>query len=558
MQAAVDLWTRRSTSQYRNVPLKQCGFMFMATPHYGSHLAETGKLANGVLALSGRRKEMLGPMQGEQHNKCIEEHQDVWTDFFNNGEVGHRPIVCFSESRESRILHGLSHTVVRTITRHVFQLLTLISCQIVKRQNARWMHVNAEEIAETDHHSICTYSSANDNGYEIIVQRLGEIRKKLRSPELHLSNDESTSDAPAGTSGAEQTLQQQNIAAASLSKQRHLTARPAEILLDHCDPESDMSKHFTRFEKLSWHEERPDSLPQAQCVIEKTRLLDGALGPRRLSSSKSTVTILQVQAQSEFMPLYLRELMAGSPGKEIRSRSDVPVSIHNGATPRARSRMDSEDTSLKDSVLQFTRPTSPQTNIAGVIEQSPPADVVNAWREQSSLSLGNHYEAMLSEDYLQANSQPDGGRLRGYSALLVLKMLMAEISEIESEDDSAWRKDLRPWKDANPTISIIRRSSSYSSQFSDRVVDSMRRRSTSPLRNEKRYMEIYLPCHYFDYITGIGTGGSVVPRRRSILCLIIQAVLLQSCWDAFVCQSNSALSGTNPWQRNRSNYPTTP
>ena len=62
VQAAADLWRSRSTNQSPNVPLEQCGFMFMGTPHYGSQLAETGKLANIVLALSGHRKEMLGPM----------------------------------------------------------------------------------------------------------------------------------------------------------------------------------------------------------------------------------------------------------------------------------------------------------------------------------------------------------------------------------------------------------------------------------------------------------------------------------------------------------------
>lgn len=105
--------------------------------------------------------------------------------------------------------------------------------------------------------------------------------------------------------------------------------------------------------------------------------------------------------------------------------------------------------------------------------------------------------------------QLDPGGLRGYSALLVLKMLMARISQIESEDDSSWRHDDRPWKDKSPTISVSICSPSQASHSINRLMGSLRRHSTSSARDNKRYEEVYLPCHYFDYISGISSGGLV-------------------------------------------------
>lgn len=84
----------------------------------------------------------------------------------------------------------------------------------------------------------------------------------------------------------------------------------------------------------------------------------------------------------------------------------------------------------------------------------------------------------------------DGGGIRGYSALLILRALMAAIGELESNDpDDPAESSFHPLK---PSPGMIADGESVRSNVS--VPETS---STSP----------WLPCHYFDYAAGTSTGG---------------------------------------------------
>lgn len=78
------------------------------------------------------------------------------------------------------------------------------------------------------------------------------------------------------------------------------------------------------------------------------------------------------------------------------------------------------------------------------------------------------------------NSLIDGGGVRGYSSLLILKYLMEEIKRIEQEEDP-----------------LATSSAYYEWQGS----------ASPEAGSSSSAAGVFLPCHYFDYMAGTSTGG---------------------------------------------------
>lgn len=113
----------------------------------------------------------------------------------------------------------------------------------------------------------------------------------------------------------------------------------------------------------------------------------------------------------------------------------------------------------------------------------------------------------------------DGGGVRGYSQLLILKALMDKVERIErSEPNDGQTVDSSfhpiPWSTVPPTLAAKRRLKSKNSTLSvSHGTDSNgkdkgkgRAIMTSTPPSAVQHSQFY-PHHYFDWIAGTSTGG---------------------------------------------------
>ena len=126
-------------------------------------------------------------------------------------------------------------------------------------------------------------------------------------------------------------------------------------------------------------------------------------------------------------------------------------------------------------------------------------DDTAVWDKKAVLSLGmSHF---LGNQLLLAwrsfHWTIDGGGIRGYSALLIIRALMREIGKIErsysEKSDTSDGPAKSSYHPLSPTVTAATDSES--------VEDS--KHANAPVTDTSPW----LPCHYFDYMAGTSTGG---------------------------------------------------
>jgi len=118
------------------------------------------------------------------------------------------------------------------------------------------------------------------------------------------------------------------------------------------------------------------------------------------------------------------------------------------------------------------------------------------WETQAVLALGMYY--LLYFNFLNViNPKLDGGGIRGYGSLLVLKELMRRIGQEENRLDANVESSFHP-EVFKPTVKENERPRTAGSQQSPVI--------GTPTANLQE-ADLFLPCHYFTYIGGTSTGG---------------------------------------------------
>ena len=113
----------------------------------------------------------------------------------------------------------------------------------------------------------------------------------------------------------------------------------------------------------------------------------------------------------------------------------------------------------------------------------------------------------------------DGGGIRGYSALLILRALMEAIEKQELSQ--------------NPEA----RSSTYTPLVDCLIEDDFEPSTPSDIDDDlvKKKRSSYRPCHYFDYIGGSSTGGLIALMTGRLRMSVDEALIsYQKLWDSMV------------------------
>ena len=123
------------------------------------------------------------------------------------------------------------------------------------------------------------------------------------------------------------------------------------------------------------------------------------------------------------------------------------------------------------------------------------------WTTQAIISFGERSTQLTRNTRLELTRfETDGGGIRGYGSLLILRALMEKVGIEERRMDPAVKSSFSPGMYKPTKIGFRKR---YTENVGSYEASTVTETDPSGLSNDA----LFLPCHYFDYGAGTSTGG---------------------------------------------------
>ncbi|KAL9050824.1 MAG: hypothetical protein Q9162_006411 [Coniocarpon cinnabarinum] len=172
--------------KYETIALERCGFVFLGTPHRGSEDANVGSL---LLSLAGTMTGLNTELAKALSSKSVsaKEANKRWATFYFGFNPSNRPpIACFAEASPTKlkamasVMKGTRSTMVRANNTDEIEDAEKLNVEIVPQECAVWMdQVQPAVLPYTDHHSICRFSTQQNDAFVEIEYQMNKMTEDL-------------------------------------------------------------------------------------------------------------------------------------------------------------------------------------------------------------------------------------------------------------------------------------------------------------------------------------------------------------------------------------------